>query len=96
MICKRYFVSGRVQGVFYRSSTMQQAKQLGLHGWVRNLSDGRVETLACGEIDKLDDFEKWLEIGPQFAKVTNIIGIDETVDACDNEHSGNFEIRPTV
>ena len=96
MICKRYFVSGRVQGVFYRSSAMQQAKQLSLLGWVRNLSDGRVECLACGELEVLVDFEKWLEIGPQYAKVTNIVGIDEAVDACDNARNGVFEIRPTL
>ena len=96
MICKRYFVSGRVQGVFYRSSTLQQAKQLGLLGWVRNLSDGRVECLACGELDAIDDFEKWLEIGPQYAKVTNIVGIDEAVEACEDGCSDVFEIRSTL
>lgn len=93
MICKRYFVTGRVQGVFYRSSTLQQASQLGLQGWVRNLSDGRVECIACGEVEVLAAFEKWLEIGPQYAKVTNIVGIDEAMDACENVRSDGFEIR---
>ena len=96
MSCKRYFVTGRVQGVFYRSSAMQQARQLGLQGWVRNLRDGRVECLACGEIEALDDFENWLEIGPEYAKVTNIEDIDEAVDACENELSDVFEIRATT
>ena len=47
MICKRFLVSGRVQGVFYRDSTRRQAQAQGISGWVRNLFDGRVEVLAC-------------------------------------------------
>jgi acylphosphatase len=72
MICHRYLVSGRVQGVFYRASAQRYAQSMGLTGWVRNLRDGRVELLACGEASVLAELEKWLEIGPEYAKVTNI------------------------
>lgn len=72
MICRHYFVSGRVQGVYYRSSTQRQARSLGVTGWVRNLSDGRVELLACGDAVSLDRLEKWLRTGPQWANVANI------------------------
>jgi acylphosphatase len=49
MICLSCLVSGRVQGVWYRDSTQRQAQALGISGYARNLPDGRVEVLACGE-----------------------------------------------
>jgi acylphosphatase len=67
--CRRFLVSGRVQGVWFRASTQRAAKQMGLVGWVRNLSDGRVEAVACGEAQTLADFEAWLGQGPEHAHV---------------------------
>ncbi len=90
-ICRRFLISGRVQGVFYRSSTQHQANTLGLRGWVRNLADGRVECLACGAADELKELEKWLEIGAKYAKVTNIVVITESPA----ELAETFEIWPT-
>jgi len=72
MLCRRFVVSGRVQGVFYRASTREQAQQLGLTGWVRNCSDGSVELVACGEESVLIELESWLWQGPQYARVTAI------------------------
>jgi len=66
------FVSGRVQGVCFRMSTEQQAKILGLTGWVRNLSDGRVEVMASGEPGLIDELRTWLSHGPAMAKVLNV------------------------
>jgi acylphosphatase len=66
------FVSGRVQGVCFRMSTEQQAKILGLTGWVKNLSDGRVEVMASGESALIDEFQQWLSRGPTMAKVLNV------------------------
>jgi acylphosphatase len=66
------FVSGKVQGVWFRVSTQDQANDLGLTGWVRNVSDGRVEVLACGERDKLEKLYAWLKEGPELAKVTDV------------------------
>lgn len=63
------FVSGRVQGVWYRASTQKEANALGLTGWVRNLSDGRVEVVACGEKEKVMQLYAWLRRGPELAKV---------------------------
>ena len=96
MNCRRYFVSGRVQGVFYRSSAQRQAKQLGLIGWVRNLSDGRVEMLACGSEEDLNTIEKWLEIGPDYAKVTNIECINENIDDVVSDLADVFEVRAST
>jgi acylphosphatase len=66
------FVSGRVQGVCYRMETSQQAKILGLTGWVRNLEDGRVEVMASGEAALIDQLRTWLAKGPKLAQVINV------------------------
>lgn len=66
------FVSGTVQGVFYRSNTRKKAKELGIKGWVRNLYDGRVEVTAEGEEEDLKKFIEWCKKGPELALVENI------------------------
>jgi acylphosphatase len=71
--CRRFLVSGRVQGVFYRAATQATARRLGLHGWVRNLRDGRVELVACGEAEKLEELERWLWQGPPHASVSEVV-----------------------
>lgn len=91
MSCRHYLVSGRVQGVFYRASTQRQASMMGLRGWVRNLCDGRVEVLACGEDGLLDAFGNWLQIGPEHAKVTKIQ--ERTITMPDTLHG--FSVLPT-
>ena len=63
------FVSGKVQGVWFRANTQTQAKQLNLQGWVRNLADGRVEVFACGDEEQLEQLYQWLQQGPLLAKV---------------------------
>jgi acylphosphatase len=82
------FVSGRVQGVCFRMATSQQAKILGLTGWVRNLEDGRVEVFACGKTVHLNQLRQWLSHGPSMAKVINV----ECV-AVDYEEIADFSIR---
>lgn len=72
MAAARFLVSGVVQGVFYRASTRTQARQLGLTGHARNLSDGRVEVIAHGEPDALDALERWLWQGPPAAEVEGV------------------------
>ncbi|MCO6440252.1 MAG: acylphosphatase [Nitrococcus mobilis] len=68
--CIRCYVSGKVQGVFYRVSTHEQAVRLGLRGYVRNLPDGRVEVLACGETRAIEALVEWLRRGPPQSRVT--------------------------
>lgn len=72
MICKKCLVSGRVQGVFYRGSAAQRARELGVRGHARNLPDGRVEVLACGEIQAVQIFVEWLWIGSSASQVTAV------------------------
>lgn len=71
-ICLHGFVSGRVQGVYYRQSTQQQAERLGIDGWVRNLVDGRVEVLLEGEEELVRELERWLYEGPADAEVVAV------------------------
>lgn len=65
-------VSGRVQGVLFRSNAKKQADNFGLTGWVKNLPDGRVEILAQGGKDNLDKLISWSYQGPFFAKVEKV------------------------
>ncbi|HVR81300.1 MAG TPA: acylphosphatase [Luteimonas sp.] len=65
----RFLVSGKVQGVFFRAATREQAQRLGLHGYARNLADGRVEVLAAGADDAIEVFAQWLRHGPPHARV---------------------------
>lgn len=70
--CAKFLVSGRVQGVFFRASTRDQAGRLGITGYARNLADGRVEVLACGEPAALSSLESWLHEGPPAASVDTV------------------------
>ena len=72
MICKKCLVAGRVQGVFYRATAAQRARELSLRGYARNLPDGRVEVLACGEAEAVSVFVKWLWIGSSASRVTAV------------------------
>ena len=73
MSCRRFLVSGRVQGVWFRASTRAQAISLGLTGQAINLSDGRVEVIACGDDKALDELAAWLWQGPDLAEVTDVV-----------------------
>lgn len=82
------FVSGRVQGVFFRASTQQQAQRLGLAGWVRNVDDGRVEAWLEGDAPALANMRAWLRQGPTQARVDRI---DETTEQ--PQGLSGFEVR---
>jgi acylphosphatase len=69
----RFIVSGRVQGVFYRASTREQAMELDVAGHARNLPDGSVEVLASGSASALDVLEQWLRQGPPAARVDAVV-----------------------
>ncbi|MDH4610840.1 acylphosphatase [Pseudomonas sp. BN102] len=71
-ICLHGYVSGKVQGVYYRQSTQDQADRLELDGWVRNVADGRVEVLVEGEEGAVRELAAWLEQGPADAEVTEV------------------------
>jgi acylphosphatase len=66
------FVSGKVQGVFFRQKTKKQAESFGVTGWVSNLSDGRVEAVFEGEEDAVKTLKEYCHRGPSSARVTNV------------------------
>jgi acylphosphatase len=66
------FITGRVQGVGYRFSTRDEANRLGINGWVRNLSDGRVEALFEGSKAAVEEMIKWCHKGPRAAVVKDV------------------------
>jgi len=69
---KHVIISGRVQGIFFRANTQQKAEQLGIKGWVRNTSDGKVEAVFVGDKQKVDEIIKWCHQGPSMAEVENV------------------------
>jgi len=72
-ICKRCFVSGRVQGVFYRDTTRQRAEKLQLSGYAKNLTDGRVEVFVCGSETGVNALCAWLWTGSEYSSVTDVL-----------------------
>ena len=78
------FISGRVQGVAFRHYTVKTAVSLKLKGWVRNLGDGRVETVFEGDDASVDTMLAWCRRGPSLARVTH-------VDVQEDPFSGQYE-----
>ena len=88
MVATRFFISGKVQGVFFRASAQAEAERLGLTGCALNLEDGRLEVLAIGSASELAEFAMWLEHGPPGARVDGIE--TELVDAAEYETLRGF------
>ena len=82
----RVFVSGRVQGVFFRSECATRADRLGLGGFARNLPDGRVEAVFEGEDDRVDQMVRWCHEGSSWSRV-------EHVEATEEEPTGDRDFR---
>ncbi len=66
------FVSGKVQGVYYRANTRDTARENGVEGWVRNLDDGRVEAVFEGERDAVEETVEWCHEGSPAAEVEGV------------------------
>ena len=71
-LCAKALVSGKVQGVWFRQSTRQQALANQLTGWANNLADGRVEVMLCGEEENVRTVLSWLQHGPERAQVDQV------------------------
>ena len=83
------FVAGKVQGVWYRVSTQEEANRLELSGWVRNLDDGRVEFVAEGVPQDVEALLHWARRGPPHARVDTLEVTEETPEG---DHAA-FEVR---
>jgi acylphosphatase len=83
------FISGRVQGVWFRRSTREMADLLGLVGWVRNTPDGRVEAVFEGPVAQVDEMLKWCHVGPRSARVSEV----RTMPVDTTESFSTFSIR---
>lgn len=70
------YISGYVQGVFFRQSAQRQARRLGVHGWARNLPDGRVEAKVWGDAEAVNGLVRWCHTGPANAFVTDVVITD--------------------
>ena len=79
----RVYISGVVQGVFFRAATRRVAADLNLTGWVRNMEDGRVEAVFEGEDAQIDKMIAWCKIGPPASRV-------EKVTTAEEHYTGGF------
>lgn len=86
----RMEVFGKVQGVFYRASTREKARELGLRGWVRNREDGSVEAVAEGEEEALEALLEWAKEGPERARVEEVKAREEETEG---EDLSEFQVR---
>ncbi len=91
MISKKSLVGGRVQGVYYRATTANRARELGVRGYARNLPDGRVEVLAVGEASAVHALIEWLWEGSSASKVTSVETIE--IELQESERPTHFETR---
>ncbi len=91
MLRKHVYLSGRVQGVYFREYTRQMAQKLKITGWVRNLRDGRVEAIFEGSEPAVAEMLRWCNQGPPAAMVENIEDTDEAYHG----DFPDFKILPT-
>jgi acylphosphatase len=82
------YVTGRVQGVYYRASTRERAREVGVDGWVRNLADGRVEAVFEGSAEAVGSMVEWCHEGSARARVDDV-----DVEYEDPEGLDGFEVR---
>jgi acylphosphatase len=85
---RRVVVHGRVQGVFFRGSTVERAREVGVNGWVRNRPDGTVEAVFEGSAEQVAEMIRYCREGPPWARVERIQEFEETP-----EDLGDFGIR---
>ncbi len=89
-VVRRLVIEGRVQGVGFRYALADEARELGLCGWVRNCRDGKVEAIVAGSMQNVDTIIAWSHKGPPAAKVTAV-----NVEPAAGDFTG-FDIAPTI
>jgi acylphosphatase len=91
MICRRLAITGRVQGVFYRDWFVEQARGIGITGWVRNRAHGSVEAMVSGSSEMIDAIVARARQGSPTSRVADVLVEDVPEQVFDG-----FEKRPTV
>lgn len=81
-------IKGKVQGVFYRASAKQVAREIGVTGWIKNTDEGDVEIVAAGTEEQLRKLVEWCKVGPTQAKVKEVV-----IDYLEENSFKDFEIR---
>ncbi len=90
----RFIVGGKVQGVFFRAATREQAGALGLRGYAKNRPDGRVDVLVLGDAPAIDQLADWLRRGPPHARVEELERLEVSEhEAADGDIGEQFAIR---
>lgn len=89
LVRKRLYITGHVQGVGFRASTVTTARALGLQGWVANRADGSVETVADGDEAAVATFVRWCQQGPPAARVKHV---EVTEERRDSALPGSFTV----
>jgi acylphosphatase len=93
-VTRRFLVSGKVQGVYFRHSTRLEAHRLGIGGIARNLPDGSVEVIAHGAAAAIDALKTWLEVGPPMARVAVVQELaPPVVEAASSKTGANFSVE---
>lgn len=88
-VSRRFRITGRVQGVYFRHSTRLEAERLALKGYARNLPDGSVEVVAHGAGAAVEGLRQWLHRGPRMARVESVLELEPSGDSAAPE---TFEI----
>jgi acylphosphatase len=88
-VCKKVLVKGFVQGVSFRKQTRRIAEDLGIKGWVRNLSNGNVEAILAGEERAVNALVAWCAFGPKRGQVEEVVIADSNIDP----HYPDFRIE---
>jgi acylphosphatase len=90
-VTRRFLITGKVQGVFFRQSTRLEAERLGIRGLARNLPGGSVEVIAHGTPDAVESLRRWLQRGPPAAKVANVRELEVTADLDPGVRDGHVD-----
>ena len=77
---RRFIVSGKVQGVFFRASTKKEADKLDLKGYAKNLQSGQVEVLVQGDAESIDELRIYLYEGSEYSEVESVVEVDGQIE----------------
>jgi acylphosphatase len=93
LVARRFLVTGKVQGVYFRHSTRLEAERLAIRGTARNLPDGSVEVVAYGPPEAVESLRQWLHRGPPAARVAGVREVELSAEASRPADSPSFSVQ---